>query len=190
MFALVKILLEIQNQIFLELYPILKNKGVKIFTGLGKSVYKFLSGSDFKDLLSDTNTSSSDLIDFSRVLLCIDDIDRKSPSLNINEFFGFVNNLVENQNAKILLVANEEELRNETVIDENTYAVLREKVIGISITFKNNVSQIFDDIIESKYKTTHKIFFEFYVRGQRARCGCVPTEIILILKNDKAIITV
>lgn len=152
---------EIQNQIFLELYPILKNKGVKIFTGLGKSIYKFLSGSDFKDLLSDTNTSSSDLIDFSRVLLCIDDIDRKSPSLNINEFFGFVNNLVENQNAKILLVANEEELRNETVIDENTYAVLREKVIGISITFKNNVSQIFDDIIESKYKTTHKNFFEF-----------------------------
>lgn len=152
---------EIQNQIFLELYPILKNKGVKIFTGLGKSVYKFLSGSDFNDLLSDTNTSSSDLIDFSGVLLCIDDIDRKSPSLNIKEFFGFVNNLVENQNAKILLVANEEELRNEKVIDENAYAVLREKVIGVSITFKNNVSQIFDEIIESKYKTTHKNYFEF-----------------------------
>lgn len=152
---------EIQNQIFLELYPILKNKGVKIFTGLGKSVYKFLSGSDFKELLSDTNTSSSDLIDFSRILLCIDDIDRKSPSLNIKEFFGFVNNLVENQNAKILLIANEEELRNESVIDENAYAILREKVIGISITFKNNVSEIFDEIVKSKYETINQNYFDF-----------------------------
>lgn len=152
---------EIQNQIFLELYPILKNKGVKIFTGLGKSVYKILSGSDFKDLISDTNTSSSDLIDFSRILLCIDDIDRKSPSLNIKEFFGFVNNLVENQNAKILLIANEEELKNEPVIDENTYAVLREKVIGISISFKNNVSEIFDKIINSKYETHNREYYDF-----------------------------
>ncbi|WP_423912151.1 P-loop NTPase fold protein [Flavobacterium sp.] len=87
----------------------LKNRGVKIFTGLGKSIYKFLSGSEFQELLSDTNTSSSDLIDFSKILLCIDDIDRKSPTLNSKEFFGFVNNLVENQNAKILLIANEKE---------------------------------------------------------------------------------
>lgn len=152
---------EIQNQIFLELYPILKNKGVKIFTGLGKSVYKFLSGSDFKELLSDTNTSSSDLIDFSRILLCIDDIDRKSPSLNIKEFFGFVNNLVENLNAKILLIANEEELRNESATNESAYAVLREKVIGISITFKNDVSEIFDEIVKSKYKTINQNYFDF-----------------------------
>jgi len=152
---------EIQNQIFIELYPILKNRGVKIFTGLGKSIYKFLSGSEFQELLSDTNTSSSDLIDFSKILLCIDDIDRKSPSLDIKEFFGFVNNLVENQNAKILLIANEEELRNESDIDENSYAILREKVIGVSITFKNSVSKIFDEIIKTKYEKNNRNYFDF-----------------------------
>lgn len=152
---------EIQNQIFIELYPILKNKGVKIFTGLGKSLYKFLSGSELKELLNDTNTSSSDLIDFSKILLCIDDIDRKSPTLDIKEFFGFVNNLVENQNAKILLVANEEELRNESNIDDNSYATLREKVIGVSITFKNSVNKIFDEIVKTKYKESNQNYFDF-----------------------------
>lgn len=152
---------EIQNQIFIELYPILKNKGVKIFTGLGKSVYKILSGSDFKELLIDTSTSSSDLIDFNKILLCIDDIDRKSPTLDIKEFFGFVNNLVENLNAKILLIANEEELRNEVGIENDTYAVLREKVIGISITFKTKVNNIYDDIIISKYEKVNIDYFEF-----------------------------
>ncbi|OOV29729.1 hypothetical protein BXU11_07620 [Flavobacterium sp. LM5] len=164
---------EIQNQIFIELYPILKNKGVKIFAGLGKSVYKFLSGSDFKELLSDTNTSSSDLIEFNKILLCIDDIDRKSPILDIKEFFGFVNNLVENLNAKILLIANEEELRNEADIENDTYAVLREKVIGVSITFKTNVSIIYDEIIKAKYEKESKNYFDFLTINK----GYITTQI-------------
>jgi hypothetical protein len=152
---------EIQNQIFIELYPILKNKGIKIASGLGKSVFKFFSGSDFKEFLSDINTSSSDLIDFGKIMLCIDDIDRKSKDLDLIEVFGFVNNLVENLNAKIILIANEDELRKEVNIDTDNYSVLKEKVIGISINFQSDVSSIFNQVIKNKYKSKHKDYFDF-----------------------------
>jgi hypothetical protein len=154
---------EIQNQIFIELYPILKNKGVKIAAGLGKSVFKFFSGSDFKEFVSDLNTSSGDLIDFGKILLCIDDIDRKSKDLDLIEVFGFVNNLVENLNAKIILIANEDELRKEVNIDNDNYSVLKEKVIGISINFQSNVSSIFDQVIKNKYKTKHEKYYDFLI---------------------------
>lgn len=152
---------DIQNQIFVELYPILKKRGVKIVAGLGNTVLKYF-GSNLKDLLSETGTSSEILTDYRKILICIDDIDRKSSELDLKEVFGFVNNLVENLNAKILLIANEDELRKEINTDEiDHYSLLREKVIGISINFSTNVSLTFDMIIESKYKTENKSYFDF-----------------------------
>lgn len=152
---------DIQNQIFVELYPILKKRGVKIVAGLGNAVLKYF-GSNLEELLSETGTSSKSLTDYRKILICIDDIDRKSSELDLKEVFGFVNNLVENLSAKILLIANEDELRKEINTDDiDNYSLLREKVIGISINFSTNVSLTFDRIIESKYKTENKPYFDF-----------------------------
>ena len=154
---------DIQNQILLELYPILKSKGLKIAAGLGKSLIKHLAGVDLSTMFSDTEISSSDLFDYSKVLLCIDDIDRKSKELQLPEVFGYVNNLVENYNAKIILIANEDELRKEinTETDRDYYSILKEKVIGISVNFKSNVSKIYDEIIEEKYKVLYEAYYTF-----------------------------
>ncbi|WP_299252418.1 hypothetical protein [uncultured Lacinutrix sp.] len=158
---------DIQNQIFVELYPILKKRGVKIVAGLGNTVLKYF-GSNLKDLLSETGTSSESLTDYSKILICIDDIDRKSTELDLKEVFGFVNNLVENLNAKILLIANEDELRKEINTDEiDHYSLLREKVIGISVSFNTNVSSTFDRIIEAKYKTENKSYFDFLTEHKK-----------------------
>lgn len=151
---------EIQNQIFLELYPILKSKGVKIAAGLTNSVLKYL-GNDLKDILSETGASGNNLSDYSRILICVDDIDRKSKELDLKEVFGFVNNLVENFGAKIILIANEDELRKEINIDRDNYSLLREKVIGISVSFSANVSKIYDEIIQSKYKEKNEPYYKF-----------------------------
>ncbi len=152
---------EIQNQIFLELYPILKKKGVKIAAGLGKSLFKLLSSTDFNELLSDTDSESGQWIDYSKILLCIDDIDRKSKDLDIKEIFGFINNLVENLNAKIVLIINEDELRKEDGLKAEEYPLLKEKVIGISIDYSANVSKIYDQIISNKYKTKKTKYYSF-----------------------------
>lgn len=154
---------DIQNQILLELYPILKSKGLKIAAGFGKSLIKHIAGFDISTMFSDTEISSSDLFDYSKILLCVDDIDRKSKELQLSEVFGYINNLVENYNAKVILVANEDELRKEinTETDRDNYSTLKEKVIGISVNFKSNVSFIYDQIIESKYRKTNELYHTF-----------------------------
>ncbi|XLS27958.1 hypothetical protein ACJD0Z_12200 [Flavobacteriaceae bacterium M23B6Z8] len=151
---------DIQDQIFVELYPTLKKRGIKIVAGLGNTVLKYF-GSNLKDFLNDTGTTSESLTDYSKILICIDDIDRKSKELDLKEVFGFVNNLVENHNGKIILIANEDELRKELNTDKDNYSLLREKVIGISVDFKTNVSSIFDEIIKSKYEQNNKPYFDF-----------------------------
>lgn len=151
---------DIQNQIFLELYPILKSKGVKITAGLTNSVLKFF-GNDLKDILAETGASGNNLGDYSKILICIDDIDRKAKELDLKEVFGFVNNLVENFGAKIILIANEDELRKEINIDRDNYSLLREKVIGISVSFSANVSKIYDEIIQSKYQEKNEPYYKF-----------------------------
>ncbi|AUC76288.1 hypothetical protein [Olleya sp. Bg11-27] len=158
---------DIQNQIFIELYPILKKRGVKIVAGLGNAVLKHF-GSNLKDLFSETGTSSESLTDYRKILICIDDIDRKSTELDLKEVFGFVNNLVENLNAKILLIANEDELRKEiNTEDIDNYSLLREKVIGISVSFNSNVSLTFDRIIETKYKTENSSYFDYLTEHKK-----------------------
>lgn len=151
---------DIQNQIFLELYPILKSKGVKITAGLTNSVLKFF-GNDLKDILAETGASENNLGDYSKILICIDDIDRKAKELDLKEVFGFVNNLVENYGAKIILIANEDELRKEIDVDRDNYSLLREKVIGISVSFNANVVDIYDEIVKSKYEEKHKKYYDY-----------------------------
>lgn len=162
----VKSIDDIQNQIFIELYPILKKKGLKIAIGLGKTVFKYLSGSDFNDLLGDIDTSSRNFIDYNKILLCIDDIDRKSANIDIVEVFGFINNLVENFNAKIIIITNEDVLRENAQSDKDNYSNLKEKVIGISINFNTNVPLIYDEIIKQKYKSTDKSYFDFLTKNK------------------------
>jgi predicted GTPase len=105
-----------------------------------------------KDILAETGASGNNLGDYSKILICIDDIDRKAKELDLIEVFGFVNNLVENFGAKIILIANEDELRKEIDVDRDNYSLLREKVIGISVSFSANVDDIYDEIIKTKYE--------------------------------------
>lgn len=151
---------DIQNQIFIELYPIFKTRGAKILTGLGKGFLKYI-GTEPDELLKDTGASSGKLVNYNKILLCIDDIDRKSKDLDLKEVFGFINNLVENLDAKVLLVANEDELRKEIDDDGSYYSMLREKVIGISVTFSSDTEEIYDEIINTKYKLSNPDYYKF-----------------------------
>jgi len=158
---------DIQYQIFAELYPFFKKKGVKIAAGLGKTLYRYFSKSEFKDLLTNTDSNSGNFIDYTKILLCIDDLDRKSKDLNLKEVFGFVNELVENHGAKILLVANEDHLRKEFDSQLDKYEVLKEKVIGVTYEFRNEVETIFNEIITTKYKTSLPQYFNFLNKNSK-----------------------
>lgn len=173
----VKSIEDIQSQIFIELFPILKNRGLKIAAGLGNGILKFFNN-DLKELISDSGAIDGSFTDYKKVLICIDDIDRKGSELEIQEVFGFVNNLVENFGAKIILIANEDELRHNSETKRNSYALIREKVIGVSVSYKLDLSLTFEEIVKSKYKDKYPSYYNYLIDNK--------TEIIRIieLNND------
>lgn len=156
-----KTLEEIQIAIFVELYPILKNKSLKLATGIGKSLIRGISqiigAGDIDKYLGDISPDAGDWLKYDELVICFDDLDRKSKSLDLRDIFGFINSLVENQGAKILIIANEEQLLE----DEHYSSSLREKVIGVSIQFKPNVETVYKQIIKTKYCHSSELFFKF-----------------------------
>lgn len=141
---------EIQRLIFFEMYSYLKKlntKGVKVFSGLLNGVTSFF-GVDFQKVLEDIE-KNIEVDNYQNIVICLDDIDRRSSSLKLCELYGFINDLVENKSAKVILIANEDTLRQETNKDEkDTYSILSEKVIGISLPFQSNYSDIISNMIK------------------------------------------
>ncbi|EAD2641039.1 hypothetical protein D3H79_14715, partial [Listeria monocytogenes] len=62
------------------------------------------------------------------ILFCFDDLERLSNKLKADEVLGFINsNLIEFANIKVLIIANEEEIKN---VRNKKYINAKEKVIG------------------------------------------------------------
>ena len=152
---------DIQTAIFIELYPFLNSKSFKLATGLAKVLARGLAQvqglGDPGKYLSDLKPDKKALINISDIVICLDDIDRKSDSLSLKDILGFINTLVENQNAKIILIANEEVL----ITDEHYSSELREKVIGVSVHFVPVVAKVFDEIIKKKYYKKFRAYYDF-----------------------------
>ena len=152
---------EIQTAIFVELYPILKHKGLKLAAGIGKSLIRGIAqikgAGDIDDYIGDISQDADDWLKYDELVICFDDLDRKSESLDLRDVFGFINSLVENQGAKIIIIANEEQL----IKDENYSSSLREKVIGVSIQFEPDVESVFKQIIDTRYSSSSKSFYAF-----------------------------
>nr|WP_199003171.1 hypothetical protein [Flavobacterium sp. ASV13] len=161
---------EIQTAILAELYPRLKNKNIKLGVGVVKALIrgfvkiKSLGTVDFdlSDYKEDLKIEAVDWIKFDELVICFDDIDRKSPNLDIQEVLGFINSLVENQGAKIIIIANEEELLN----DEKYSSKVKEKVIGVTIQYTPSISKVFRQIIKEKYETIESTYYDFLSKNE------------------------
>lgn len=79
-------------------------KPVAGFLGIVSKAFSFSIGSfsaDFGDVLKDI----SGLLEAKNMVVCFDDLERCT--IPINEFFGYVNNLIEHCNCKVLILADE-----------------------------------------------------------------------------------
>lgn len=161
-----KSLEEIQTEIFVSLYPILKHKGLKLAAGIGKSIIRGIAQinklGDIDKYIADNEIKADKWLSYDELVICFDDIDRKSDSLNLKDVFGFINSIVENLGAKVLIIANEQQL-----INDKDYSVeVREKVIGVSIQFAPDTETVYREIIKSKYSTADKIYFKFLAENE------------------------
>ncbi|WP_348812442.1 P-loop NTPase fold protein [Flavobacterium maritimum] len=138
---------EIQTQIVLNLYPILKSRKTKLAASLGKALFKGILKikglDDYYNIVSEVEIDKKDWIKFNELVIVFDDLERISKSLEIEDVIGFVNSLVEHDNVKVLLIANENK------IESSNYKKIKEKVIGNTIEFIPNLSESFNGLINN-----------------------------------------
>lgn len=158
---------DISRLIFLELSPFLKNKTVKITAGLGKIILRgmmsFNSLGNIDDYISDINAQAKNVINEKEIVFCFDDLDRKSEALSLTELYGYINFMVENSGAKIIIISNDKTFQEK---GRNELNKLKEKVVGIHIQYKPDFNSIFKSILKDKYKETRTNYYDFLIKNK------------------------
>jgi hypothetical protein len=171
---------EINDQFFEQLHPVLASKGMKI---TGKVLKGFLKGALKVDLGKsefdlESNLSEIRLPDYltntDSKIIVFDDLERCS--MEIENVLGYINQFVEINGNKVILVANEEEIISketqkikeekfdkikgkldnknfEAIIEKNKdkkvkYLQIKEKLIGKSFEITSNFDEALDEFIK------------------------------------------
>lgn len=152
---------EVQSQIFIELYPILRSKKAKVSLKIAGLVARGVLNStglgNLDEYIGDSKSAASEMIDLKELVICFDDLERRSLNLPLEELIGFINSIVENNSAKIILIANEDK------IEEKNYQFLKEKVIGITIDFIPDFDGIVKSLVRERYSQSFRSYSEFLV---------------------------
>lgn len=197
---------EISKSIYLELrLKILQNKGETVTTGkmVGKTVAKGITSFFGIDLSTSEDDMQQiyDSIDLSGKLIILEDIERSQ--IDILELLGYINNLVEQDGVKVLLVINENEIikyepiEKEASDKDNTaelrathgnpkvrvyteetkeYLVVKEKTVGDTLQFEGDFQTAVRQIITS---------YENKILNRFADEGCIKDicEILELCRN-------
>lgn len=158
---------EIQSEIFLCLFPLLKSSKLKLGATIGKAILKgilILKGlgeyGTFVEGIEEAGKSvdKNGLIKFEELVICFDDLERISPNLKIEELIGFINSLVESENVKVLIIAN----KGKGALSDDTYKDFEEKIIGNTIEFIPDIRTSYDSILKNKF-SGYKEYKKFLV---------------------------
>jgi hypothetical protein len=142
---------EVYTLFAFELLPFLKTQPAKVTLGIAKMLTRGLlnyqRAGNIDDLLKDIVQTTKGAIDTKDFVVIFDDLDRLSSKLPIDEFIGFVNSLVEHDNNKIIIIADQG-----LVKDQEIFKAVKEKTIGTTIEFISTFDKVFEEIIVEKYK--------------------------------------
>ena len=155
---------EISKNIYIELRTkniTNKNEVSNIVKIVSKTVVKGITSFFNVDLNQNDNDWQVlyESINLSNKLIILEDLERSN--LDITELLGFVNNLVEQDGTKVLLISNESEIikyeekviesKKEKILSEisKRYLKIKEKTIGDTIHFTSDVNESIVSIIKS-----------------------------------------
>jgi len=86
------------------------------------------------------------------LVICFDDVERISDKLDINDFLGLVNELVENSRAKVILIANAKKFRKKGEdTAENKKLIYLEKTVEKTVHYLPDLDAVLTNIL-SEYK--------------------------------------
>ena len=127
---------EIEDSLFKQLNPLLASKGMviagQVLKGLLKGTLKIdLDNDGQQDGMWNFSIPDIEILkkfeDSQFSLLIFDDLERCS--INIENILGYINNFVDSQNLKVIIIANEDEI-NKDQDKQEKYNKTKEKLIG------------------------------------------------------------
>lgn len=170
---------EISKTIYLESrMRILNKKSEKTVTGkmAAKTILKGITSFFSIDISKSEDEMAElyDSIDLSKKLIILEDVERSN--INILDVLGYINNLVEQDGVKILLVSNEEEIikfhysepdengKKIRIFDNNSieYLKIKEKTVSDTIVFHCNFYDAINAIISRFSNEKQNSFTENY----------------------------
>jgi len=146
---------EIEDQMFQQLHPLLSSKPL-VFTG------KILSGVLKDRLKIDLNDKKLNkfMINIKDPLIIFDDFERSAMDMKI--LMGYINSFVEHQQLKVIILANEEELKaiekKEAKDDSTLYTKIKEKLIGKTFKINHDTESAFESFVKQVEKRKIKVF--------------------------------
>lgn len=149
-----------QSPEILKSTPVIAGKS--ILTGILRAKDLLPSNSDLSDLYEKVNLKDK--------LVIIEDFERSF--IDQTKILGYINNLVENDGVKILIVANENE------ISDDNYFSIKEKTIGDTIQYTCNYDETITNIISSFDNNYLSLF---------SNCVNEITEVISTHSDDKTL---
>ena len=96
--------------------------------------------------------------DFANIVVCLDDFERLSKKISVNELFGFISDLKENKKCRVVMILNEEKISLE---NKENFDIQKEKVIDYELFFKTSISEIENNIIKNTNPIYENFLFEF-----------------------------
>jgi hypothetical protein len=173
---------EIETKFLEVLHPKLYNKKTilagKIAKGLLKATLKVdLDGDDKADGSVTGQVPSldaSDILNTQNHILIFDDLERCS--IPINDILGYINYFVEHQSYKVILIANEDELKKakSELNQQKQYKEIKEKLIGkvfeivpnVDLAIESFIKEANDDNVEQVFMNNLDILKEVYFKSE------------------------
>ncbi len=147
---------DIEKEIIVNLYKSskfiksIKDKieGLKFNFGIRDKDNDFIFNSGTFGTLINLGISFFEKKDFKDVIIIFDDLERIGDNLNLDVLLGFFSVLKEEKKCRIILIFNEEELKDK---DKEIYEKYKEKIVDFEFTYDPNVEENFS-ILEEKFK--------------------------------------
>ncbi|MGC9351050.1 MAG: P-loop NTPase fold protein [Sulfurovum sp.] len=89
-------------------------------------------------------------------LVCLDDFERKSIDIDLNDLFGFITQLATDMQCKIVIILNSDVFEGD---EANVFKAVKEKTVNKYLKFEPTRRELFDTIINAnneRYKTLGK----------------------------------
>ncbi|AXR03265.1 P-loop NTPase fold protein [Pseudoalteromonas piscicida] len=158
---------DIENSFFEQMHPVLSSKGMKLTSKIAKGLLKAtikldLDGDGKSETTAKIPAEELKLPDYLKntdsFVLVFDDLERCS--MKIGDVLGYINQFVEHQGYKVLIVANEDEILDKSD-DNKCYSRAKEKLIGKTFELVPNTDLALESFIDSsssdKIKKSTKI---------------------------------